>query len=85
MSTQTEFDKELEQIINHAIVRSNRNVAPLTVDNEAIKAIKQAVDKYVIGERLERLTITTAASAVSKIINQDSLRNDQRLALWGDK
>ena len=77
MSTQTDFDKELEQIFDEMNIYSSLN--------NFKSVIKQAVDTYVIGERREKLTITTAASAVSKIINQDSLRNDQRLALWGDK
>lgn len=51
-NTPTEFDKELERILTHhsTSFRSDSLVGSTVRDVETAKAIKQAVDKYVIGE-----------------------------------
>lgn len=101
--TESEFDKELDRALtNHRIwvygVLSERNDKTLTQEEfvrenaryqaQTIKAIKQAVDKHVIGEDDKNYPF-----AESEIVNiegyntlmggRNLLRREQRVALYG--
>jgi len=82
----TEFDKELDEPLYELIdyKRGENELVDKNID-QAIKAIKQAVDKYVIGEdepiNLRILGVENATYPA----NRNSLRIEQRQSLWGTK
>lgn len=92
----TEFDKELE-LINKLSFSDNldttlRMIIAFARDGEAtpkdvyVHAIKQAVDKYVIGEDQD-MSLFKANDLTSNLFyaSQNDLRDDQRKSLWGDQ
>ena len=88
MSTQTEFDKELNRI-EREFAKKCRNAVFMSDNGRVLafedvhkwhnKAIKAAVDKYVIGEDV----LPTNERSVNWTDN--NLKAEQRLALWGNK
>ncbi|MEB0287202.1 hypothetical protein QN355_11620 [Cryobacterium sp. 10S3] len=81
MSTQTEFDKELDQILGKfeiGFVLKGKDVNEHIIGFKT--AIKQAVDKYVIGEDY-RVRPFDHLEPEAKNRNKKL----QRLALWGEK
>ena len=95
MSAPTEFDKELDNILltllnvpawfiephfhqelRAAVIKSKLSPAAF----EAIKAIKQAVDKHVIGN-----TSDGPIGDSTERMGESKLRVKQRQSLWGTK
>lgn len=81
----SDLDKELERIINHAIVRDSKEENPLAVDDEAVKLIKQAIAMHVIGEdtnAIERDSYGRVTKYDETAEHQNELRKAQRQSLW---
>lgn len=82
----TDFDKELVSALKDF---EDRNITLASY----MERVKQAVDKYVIGENdeesIRELSRTTDYDIASNMrdehINRNQLRVDQRQSLWGDK
>ena len=97
MSTQTDFDKELNRI-EREFAKKCRNAVFMSDNGRVLafedvhkwhnKAIKAAVDKYVIGEDEELVLPHPELDnyiGVERSIGRNQMRTYARLALWGNK
>ncbi|MEC5150897.1 hypothetical protein [Cryobacterium sp. GrIS_2_6] len=88
MSTQTEFDKELETILNNfrwKIQTESYNTSTNTIEAEAKEAIKQVVDKYIIGKDVAVLDEIATGQSQTGVLLHNSIKREQRLTLWENK
>jgi hypothetical protein len=103
VSTSTEFDKDVDDaltLFQSNLASAYRAFSPsdqfsAVLKEEATKAIKQAVDKYVIGEDVPNdgaeIVRNTSGEAKGRSAGsyaescKRELRTEQRQSLWGDK
>ena len=94
MSTQTEFDKELFELIQFDSNQHDKTCGvTITKDFgncdcnkvELREAIKATVDKYVIGKDGQMSVYEKVETQCGFSSHQNQLRAKQRIALWGDK
>ena len=81
MSEVTEFDKELGRALDMVMEGWSDYASAIEAKEGAKQYIKQAVEKYIIGEHETIIDLANPAYTVGRNV----VRQEQRQTLWGNK